>query len=270
MSTIKVSPYVAAALLQYGRDNGQRQVYRGDVETIGEIASSATGLSIDAATAHAALGVLVDGELTTVDDDEFAGRFFKIDASSLDILSKRARDQEVDIYEKMREGEIVSPEDLTGSAYYKEFFFFENNPVIRKYIEFGDAWLSKAIDKISSSSLDEGIVVPGDSELNQIASRVVQVDQNSAEVTVVVSALDEVTDAVISNNEIGDILGDDKSAAVAELKAARVLLTADRVRIKPLLRLLGGTLKWLSEKAAGTAVGEAAKHLWKLLYGLFF
>lgn len=269
MSAMRIAPYVAAALLKYARNYGQQNVFRGDFRNLSELATEAVEFEVDQLTAQAALAILVNCRLATVDDDEFAGRFFKVDYGALPLIADRASRQEIEIDDKLQDDGVFTEEYLRNESRYREFFDFRDNPVIRKYHEFGDNWLAVALDKINRTPFEAGQDIPSDGVLARVPDRLVILDQNEPGLSVVQTSLDDLTLAVEQSNDLSNAIGDGKSAAIAELRASKILLSADSVRVHTLVRLLGSTLRWLVEKAGGTVVSEAAKHLWKLIQGLF-
>jgi hypothetical protein len=71
--------------------------------------------------------------------------------------------------------------------------------------------------------------------------------------------------ALQTSNEAGAILGSDREALIGELEAASLIASKTRVRLKALWSLLMPTLRFLSEKFASGAIGDAAKRLIELL-----
>lgn len=68
------------------------------------------------------------------------------------------------------------------------------------------------------------------------------------------------------NNEVGSKLGGDKDIITNEVAAAQVLVAAGDFRLRRLIALILPALRFLGDKFVGTALGEAAKRLIKILF----
>lgn len=124
---------------------------------------------------------------------------------------------------------------------------------IRLYAEHGDDWLN-------SQTIHDGDVPASD--------RIVSRSDNQAQIEEIALKLDEIGNDLAVNNEIGSALGDDRGLLQSEIEASKVLVKSEKFRLAKLLSLLGPALKFLAEKFSGSAIGEAAKHLITLIFGL--
>lgn len=269
MISRRAVPYVAASLLRYSISNGDQGIIRGDLENLTRIAVEASGLPLSDEIAMAALNLLVEGNLATFSEDDFAGTFFRISGHQLRYIVDRAEIQERD-FNRQVERHSEDPENLLATVDFSDLAYLTENTVLRKFHEFGGEWLDKALEKLPGLEVGESVKFPSDQELRMLGNRVVALDQSDPKIAVASSTIDELSESLSTDNEVGSALGDDRSAAQAELAAAKLLLSADRVRVKTLLRLLSSTLRWLAERAAGSVVGEASKSLWKLIQEILF
>lgn len=101
------------------------------------------------------------------------------------------------------------------------------------------------------------------------ADRVVSKYDNQAELEAIVENLEAIVDELDENNEIGAELGDEKELLKAEIEAGKSLTQNDKFRLRSLVAVLQPALKFLSEKFAGSAIGELAKKLIALLFNGF-
>ncbi|QNQ11511.1 hypothetical protein [Sphingomonas alpina] len=270
MTTARAIPYIAAALINYAQSVEEQGVIRGDVDTISELATAAVDFDVSELIASAALNILVETGLATIASDDFAGKFYRINGAGLSGLVSMAAEQGRLLSRQMQRDGLFNESDALESGDYTEFYLLKSIPVLQKYSDFGAVWLNKALQNLKTEPDDSEIILPSDADLRQTQARTISLDMHDASVVGAISTLDDLSKEIDRNNEVGDKLGDDKIVIQAELKAASILLAAGRLRVKPFIRLLSSTLRWLIEKAAGTVVAEAAKHLWKLISGLVF
>jgi hypothetical protein len=78
-------------------------------------------------------------------------------------------------------------------------------------------------------------------------------------------AISEIGKELRENNEVAAALGEDRDILAGEVAAAEVIVSRERFRRYRLIALLVPTLRYLADKFIGSAVGEAAKRLIKLL-----
>jgi hypothetical protein len=88
------------------------------------------------------------------------------------------------------------------------------------------------------------------------SDRVVSLHHNTAAHNATDAALEDVERSLLQSND-GD--PEDKERVVAEVSAARKLLSASKVRVVALATLLGSALSWIASQFAETAVGKAAE-----------
>lgn len=122
-----------------------------------------------------------------------------------------------------------------------------------QYYQLGDDWLQ-----------NQTLPIDGVPASNRIVNR----GHNSHEISVIESQLDEISEALRSNNELSDSLGEEKDLIQSEIEASKILVKSPNFRLGRLISLLMPALKFLAEKFASGAVGETAKLLITLLLGL--
>ena len=127
------------------------------------------------------------------------------------------------------------------------------NSFMRRYAEAGDEWLETQTINLSGIPASDRVVLRSD---NQKLIDDIEVE------------LDKIETELAKNNEIGDALGGERDVLVGEIEASKVLAKAPSFRLSRLISLMVPALRFLAEKFGGTVVGEAAKHLMKLLFGL--
>jgi hypothetical protein len=118
-------------------------------------------------------------------------------------------------------------------------------PILFEYSQFGQDWLLETWADNFGSNLPD--------------SSFVDVDPNSAEFREIDSTLQELENKIAHGNEGGDIFGDDKLIVAEEVGQLRQLLAQTRLRISAATERARTTLRWISEKATGAAIGDLAK-----------
>jgi DNA-binding PadR family transcriptional regulator len=93
--------------------------------------------------------------------------------------------------------------------------------------------------------------------------QVLDVATQKARIEAIRKALEEIENELRGNNEIGE----ERDLFAGELAAARVLAGRDKFRLARLIALIIPMLRYLADKFAGSAIGELAKQLTKLLLG---
>jgi DNA-binding PadR family transcriptional regulator len=101
------------------------------------------------------------------------------------------------------------------------------------------------------------------------SDRIVSRQDNQPAFDEISRELDEVIDALQTDNEIGAALSDEKEILLAEVKAGKELTQPGRFNLQRFAALLIPALKFISEKFAGAEIGEVAKHLFNLIMKLF-
>jgi hypothetical protein len=71
--------------------------------------------------------------------------------------------------------------------------------------------------------------------------------------------LDELEAHLRTDNDVGDLTPDDRQVALNEVSELRIAIEKSRIRTSYLWTKANEALFWISEKAAGAAIGELAK-----------
>lgn len=114
--------------------------------------------------------------------------------------------------------------------------------------------------------LQHRIVLRDSPTLIPAADREVALDHNSKNYTEATEGLDRLVEALEQTNDYPD--AEDKEEKIAELSAGRRLLQAVKVRYVAVAGLLGPPLVWLTEKFAGSFIGQIADTVWQALKAL--
>ena len=97
---------------------------------------------------------------------------------------------------------------------------------------------------------------------------VVIVSDQRQRVDAIRAALDNIENELRESNELASQLDDgEKDLIEGEVAAAKLLVRRDKFRLSRLMALIAPMLKFLADKFAGSAIGEVAKQLMKLLIG---
>jgi len=143
---------------------------------------------------------------------------------------------------------------ITGEGYRAvEEQLKKSNSFISMYADNGDEWLS-------NQTLSRSDVPASD--------RLVSRSDNEPVIDEIVEGLEKISSELSVNNEIGAVLGDDKQVISSEVEASQVLIKANRFHLSKLFSLLVPALRFLGEKFSGSAIGETAKRLINLIFGL--
>jgi len=81
-------------------------------------------------------------------------------------------------------------------------------------------------------------------------------DENTAEAK---AALDQLTAALKTGNDTGNLSGDEVQSAIVEVSALREMLDSAKIRAGVMALQARQTLQWIATQAAKTVVGELAK-----------
>ena len=147
------------------------------------------------------------------------------------------------------------PASITTTGYTAiERGLMEENSFVFNYATRGDEWLKK-------QSLSIGGVPASD--------RIVSRKDNQELFEQITADLATIETVMATDNEVGAVLGDERDLIQGEFAAAKELVKQPRFRLRRAVELLIPALRYLAEKFSGAGIGEAAKHLIKLLIELF-
>jgi hypothetical protein len=99
------------------------------------------------------------------------------------------------------------------------------------------------------------------------SDRIVSLNHNAEREAEIQTALEDLEEAVRTDNEAFKIVPLERDVAIAEISALRRLWAASCIRIETFQVQASAVLKWVSEKASAVAIGEACKHVLKLILG---
>jgi hypothetical protein len=284
------SEYIAAGLLDAVTD--QRAW---EPDKLSDFFERRYGLSVDVEEISAAVDILSDCGLAFTEEDPFAGRFIKIARPRYKAFLD-AVDQERDPnFEGRKMGPIHA---AVSSAFSTGFGAVIHRPnldkynkymVLKRYHEFGQDFIKKAISALSSSAnehteapksilehsagsaVSEELIPVTDAfgvTLGQMftptdgapaSDRIVFPSDNQDAYDQSIASLENLENELKTSNEAGDIFGDDRELATQELSLLRNLISGARVRAEPAITLAKKSLGWIAEKAGAAAIGDMAK-----------
>lgn len=124
-----------------------------------------------------------------------------------------------------------------------------------------DPWKNDSKSQVLPRETDGDWIIPN-------TDMVLTQEAHKAEIEEAQSRIEEISEIIRSNNELGHELGDERSIIISELGQANEALSKSRVRLASVLGWLKSGLKFIAERLASTTIGEAAKALWAFLTGL--
>lgn len=212
-------------------------------------------IQADAEEISGAIRLLNMCDISYIEDDEFAGSFITISKTRFDRFIDRVDN------DRRRYDNIVTsaPDENTGinraeAETYRYLELYNKYAVLRKYHAFGSDWLRQAVSNL-----------PAIPNQNDPSGLVVKIPSDSKEIAEIRERASELKRRIRTGNELGDITAEQASALSVEIEQLEHALSGDYVRSSELATRSKKTLGWVSEKAAGTFVGEAAKLLLKLI-----
>ncbi len=119
----------------------------------------------------------------------------------------------------------------------------QSGSFLSEYSSKGDRWLFA--DQATA-------YIPASDRMVDLGHNQAAVDQVDADLASAVKVLQE-------SNEVGDLFGDDRQPAIDEIEGLRKMLTSARLRAEAFRSSAQSTLRWISEKGAGTVIAELAK-----------
>lgn len=254
--------YVAAAILMDAQGRSKLDVWQVNTsDLVSSISPFFQHLGLNQTTIEVALSILKKGGMAQSSPErDFAEKFHRIDFRRLaDLNSRYLKEREVE--RKFLDDGIVGVGPISQEA----IDFIRLHPVFLHYHNFGDQWLRSKIsgfDKSPPEFLTFGHVPASD--------RIVKRDDNRKKYSQIEDDLAILVDLTHSNdNEIGQVLGDDRKILRQEFETAQAIVDQGSFRAASLLGWLSKALKFVMDKFSGTLVAETAKRLFEFLEGLF-
>lgn len=125
--------------------------------------------------------------------------------------------------------------------------------------------------RVRSGQIERRVKVNG-SHPTVVATRVIESSRNeatlgdlTAEVEEMRGALDKLQTALVEGNDLGNLTEEERDQAVENMKIFRALLDDLSLTIAYIQMKANELLAWVVDKSAGALVGEAAKHLFKII-----
>jgi len=185
-----------------------------------------------------------------------------------------------------RFGILSKEEDEFAGAYYYlkkdelekyRDVYLRDNSILERANRFGTGFFKDALRGIVAAESGENGINDGEAPLEiaaeneptAIASdRIVSFSDNQLEIAAIRSEIALVREEIRGNNEAGSELGDAREVIDLELEIADEILSKKSFRLKSLVGWLLPALRYLADKFASGAIGEAAKKLISLLISL--
>lgn len=181
-----------------------------------------------------------------------------------------------EIFEELQAGKAIrSIGDEIAGVYYKYFpasgavirkVFLEKDKVHARANSIGVRFFPDVFDAYLGRS-DRNFVVPS-TLVVPAADRIVSRKDNEQAFQEIELEIDALREVIHKDNSVGAEIGDEREIIEADLSAGEMVSKMSRFRLSSLLSLLLPSLRYLSDKFAGAAVGETAKRLIHLLLGL--
>lgn len=184
--------------------------------------------------------------------DKYAGETFRIFDDNL----REARA----LIANSQLGVILRSGEYGGAPWFKKVF--DNNEFWMELYEERNADIQANPEPIEFEIKSIDAAVPA-------ADRIVSRRDNYETIGEIDRSLEEIATALSSDNEVGAEVGDERDVLSLEVEVARTVITKPNFRLSSLMGWLMPALRFLAEKFASGAIGEAAKHLMILLEKLF-
>ena len=152
--------------------------------------------------------------------------------------------------------------EVEADAYFEAQAAIDGS-VFAKANAIGASFFQQALSAIAKLS-DEGdysktVFIPA-------SDRLVRISDNHDYYVEVDELIDETIKAVETNNEVGEVLADDRDRISAELKSGKELIRGSTIRLRALFEILIKPLRFIAQKFSESALGETAKKLIQLLF----
>ena len=140
--------------------------------------------------------------------------------------------------------------------------------VERGHDDDSDAIYSLTVKGIRTAEeiIEEGRPVE-DYALSPSADLILDISDDAEKIAELTAALAEVKKQLAASNAAANLSESDRSIIESELESAAQITQAGAFRLRRVAAFIVPALRFISEKFIGTSLGEAAKHLIKLLLG---
>ncbi len=252
-----IATYIAAALNSFAKTH-EGGTIRGPRDALSGFANEACGFIVEESLVVKALAILEECKIATVSSDLYAGEFMKIDGRLVNAFVSNGQHDLMEV-EALAETRAEGIETVLAEFESRPAFLLHKYSVFQTYREFGDDWLQKALRGIEVA-ITRGIPA---------SDRIVEVDHNAAAAGEISSQFEELQRRLEADNDTGDLVDEQKSAALQEVSRLRDWWLASKIRVNSFIALARSTLGWISEKAASATVGDLSKRLLHLILEFF-
>lgn len=248
----ELNEYIAAGLLHIA---GNERVWV--PEKIAAYFGRQFGFDVDIDEVNAAVQILSNCGIAIVESDPFAGDFIKISRKRANFFLAAVEKERDPAYEGNKNSASSKMIALSAAIGVNHFVYrpnldkYNRYVILKRYLEFGDDFILKALGAIANRGFENGKLPASD--------RTVSPSDNQEAYDQSISSLTEIELELKTSNEAGDIFGDDREVAVQEISTLRNIMASARVRAEPTLALARKCLGWIAEKAGTASVGELAK-----------
>ncbi len=250
--------YVAAALIEIA--GKYQQGINSALTEIYSLPEKEFGVVIEPQLVDAALKILQRCDIAYISNDPLAGIFVRItDTRANTFFESVAADHAA--YEKVV-NDASDPHEGVNRAegmFWPAMSMANDYVVLQRHNQFGSKWIKLAMDELGRP--DNALTKA------QASDRIVLFSDNMKTVEEIDAGLENIEQAIRSNNEVGSALGDNKEIAASEIGHLRNMLKAGKARRDVLLQYSKQVLGWLSKEVGKTSISELVKHVMKLFLG---
>jgi hypothetical protein len=206
-----------------------------------------------------AVRILNRCDIAYSEDDDFAGRFIVVSQQRFDAFLDNVADDRSN-YDKIIKDALddsigLSRAEDANLPYLEAYNRF---PVLRKYSQFGEEWLNRALEGIRAQSSLETAAIPA-------SDRVVRIDHNDPQAVQIRESAEQLKQRILRGNDLGNISPEQAEAVSREIEELQNSFAGGVIRPQAVADRAKKTLRWVGEKAAGTLVGKGALALLTLL-----
>ena len=256
----KLGEYLAVALVETARkQSAEISTNRKELQ---QLLSQYWDVVADEEDITEAVRILNMCDISYVEDDEFAGTFIVISVERFDKFISKALGER-DKYDQIILGELDQnlAIDIAESREYPSLERYNKFKVLRKYAAFGSSWIETAMEQIVQQKKDGNLGIPASDRIVSFGDNEPKIEQIKAQAT-------ELEKKLRLGNDLGEITREQADAVADEVLQFKQSFSAKDLRPSEIRRRATATLKWIAEKAAGTAVGDAATFIMKLIIEL--
>jgi hypothetical protein len=287
--------YIACIILRAIKKNNKK-VFSGSIGKLSDLVQHSVNLTIHDDLLFKSVKILSRIDGCSIETDRYAGTFVFLTTSSVSDSYSKIPNQKIkfEMYELQlmdwrREnpglisaalvlGVLGSGRSMPSMPSLPDMKFFENYKIIKKYAEFGDAWIDEVAKNISFESHSELANQEG-AQLNAqeqslesdrmetvpASDRIVSRKDNQLLVDQIESALNGIEQELKSNNEVGQTLADQRLIFSSEIAGARKIISFEQFSLDSVKRLIVPMLSFLAKSFANGTIGALAKQLLEAL-----